>query len=190
MATTSSNLVAGKIAGKVASQGGNRNNGRIGLKAKVAAGVAILGCAATLAFGGLQAVDRSAPQAQPVAAPINVAQSQTQAGSGYLEFSPGDISSTTIPLSSMVQTQAGIGYQEFSPADVTLPVSNVARTQTEAGAGYLEFQPGEGAIVSTGASHPAAGIGLREYLDGEGPTISLPLSSPGTQPAPEFGPQP
>ena len=166
MATTSSTLVAGKIAGKVASQGGNGNNGRIGLKAKVAAGAAILGCAAVLAFGGPQAMDRPAPQAQPVAAPVNTALTQTQSGNGYQEFSPGDISSTT------------------------LPVGNVARTQTEAGAGYLEFQPGEGPIVSTGASNPAAGIGLREYLDGELPVAALPLSSPTTQPAPEFGPQP
>lgn len=172
MTTTSSTLVAGKAAGKaagtVASQGGG-NNRRYGLKAKLAAGVAILGCAAALAFGGLQATGRPAPQAAPVAAPGNVAQSQTQAGNGYLEFSPGDVSST---------------------ASTALPVSNVARTQTEAGAGYLEFQPGEGPVVGTGASHPTAGVGLREYLDGEGSVVALPLSSPTTPPAPDFGPQP
>ena len=52
MATTGGNLVAGKAAGKVASQGGNGNNGRFGLKAKLAAGIAILGCTAALVLAG------------------------------------------------------------------------------------------------------------------------------------------
>lgn len=50
MATTSSTLVAGEVA----RQGGSGSNGRYGLKAKMAASVAILGCAAALAFGGLR----------------------------------------------------------------------------------------------------------------------------------------
>ena len=62
MATTSGNLMAGKAP---ASQGGNGSNGRYSLKAKLAAGAAILGCAATLAFGGLRASDgaQSPPRA-------------------------------------------------------------------------------------------------------------------------------
>ena len=85
MATTSSNLVAGKA---LAGQGGNGNNGRYGLKAKLMAGVAILGCAATLAFGGLQRADRPAPQVQPVAVPGNVALAQTQAATATWSSRP------------------------------------------------------------------------------------------------------
>src|SRR3954447_12940003 len=61
MATTSSNLVAGKAlaAGKAAAgpggDGTGGSSGRGGRRAKLAAGVAILGCAAALAFGGLRA---------------------------------------------------------------------------------------------------------------------------------------
>ncbi len=68
MATTSSALPAGKVA----SQGGNRNNGRYGLKAKLVAGVVILGCAAALAFSGLradQAQQSPAQAAQPASNP-------------------------------------------------------------------------------------------------------------------------
>jgi hypothetical protein len=68
MATTSSNLVAGKAAGKVASQGGNGNNGRYGLKAKLAAGVAILGCTAALVFGGVRLGNSSQSDTAPNAA--------------------------------------------------------------------------------------------------------------------------
>jgi hypothetical protein len=51
MATTSSNLVAGKAIG---GQGSNGSNRRYGLKAKVLASVAILSCAAALTIGGLR----------------------------------------------------------------------------------------------------------------------------------------
>jgi hypothetical protein len=44
------------------AQGGKGNDGRFGLKAKLVAGVAVLGCAAALAFGG---VTRS--ESQPAA---------------------------------------------------------------------------------------------------------------------------
>jgi hypothetical protein len=164
MATTSSNLVASKA---LAGQGNNGRGGRYGLKAKLAAGTAILGCAAALTFGGLWVAERSAPQVQPAIAPINVALAQTQAGSGYQEFSPSDLSSS-------------VGTVTSAP--------NVARTQTEAGVGYLEFQPGEGSAVGTSTSN--ASVGLREYLDGDSPVVSLPLAAPTNMPAPEFGPQP
>ena len=62
MATTSSNLRAGKAA---TGQGGNGKNGRYGLKAKLAAGVAALGCAAALVFGGVQLTHSA--QADPAA---------------------------------------------------------------------------------------------------------------------------
>ena len=74
MATTSSTLVAGKA---LASQGGNGNNGRYGLKAKLAAGVAILGCAAALAFGGLRAGEGA--QSPAVAPAITSAQTDVRA---------------------------------------------------------------------------------------------------------------
>jgi hypothetical protein len=133
------------------------------------AGVAILGCAATLAFGGLQRADRTAPQVQPVAVPGNVALAQTQVGNGYLEFSASDVSSI---------------------ASTAIDVPKTAWTQTQAGAGFLEFQPGDGPTTSTQASVTPARIGFREYLDGEMPLATLPLASPATRPAPMFGPQP
>ncbi len=162
MATTSSTLVAGKA---LASQGGNGDNGRFGLKAKLAAGIAVLGCAGALVFGGLKTADSATPQAQPAVAPANVALAQALAGNGYLEFSPGEAVTIADPARS-------------------------ARTRALAGAGFLEFQPGEGPVVGTSASSAVAGVGLREYLDGEGPVVSLPLSSPTIQPAPQLGPQP
>jgi hypothetical protein len=64
MVTTSSNLVAGKA---IRGRGGD-GNGRSGLKAKLAAGVAILGCAGAIAFGGLRP-ERAAPVQQPAVAP-------------------------------------------------------------------------------------------------------------------------
>jgi hypothetical protein len=67
MATTSSNLVAGKVA----SQGGNRNNGRYGIRAKLAAGVAILGLAAILAFGGAQRYHTAQSQPQVANSAVN-----------------------------------------------------------------------------------------------------------------------
>ena len=53
MATTSGNLATSTAL--AAGQGGDGNRGRYGLKAKLAAGVATLGCVAALAFGGAQA---------------------------------------------------------------------------------------------------------------------------------------
>lgn len=50
MATTSSKLMAGKVA----NQGSNGSSGRNGLKAKLATGLAVLGCAAALTFGGVR----------------------------------------------------------------------------------------------------------------------------------------
>src|SRR5262245_32447060 len=64
MATTSSNLAAGKA---IAGQPGN-NNGRSSLKAKVALGTLTLGCAAALALGGLRAAGQMRHQSQ--AAPV------------------------------------------------------------------------------------------------------------------------
>ena len=78
MATTSSNLTAGKIAGKVANQGGNRHDGRFGLKAKLATGVAILGCAAALAFGGLRGSEGAQSPAVAPVAPAAQANGRTQ----------------------------------------------------------------------------------------------------------------
>jgi hypothetical protein len=65
MATTISIRVAGKALNGQGSNGTGGNNGRLGLKAKLAAGVAILGCAATLLFGGVWATQTTQPQPQP-----------------------------------------------------------------------------------------------------------------------------
>ena len=165
MATTSGTLVEGKA---VAGRGGNGHNGRYSLQAKVLAGAAALGCAAALAFGGLQIADRPTSRVQQ-AAPANVALAQTLAGAGYLEFSPGESPVIATPASG---------------------APSIARARSLAGAGLLEFQPGEGPIVTTRAGSAAVGTELREYLDGESPTAALPLSAPATQPAPLFGPQP
>ncbi len=59
MVTTSGNLAAGTT---INGQGGD-GNGRITLKAKLALGVALLGCAGTLAFGGLRATSEAPSQA-------------------------------------------------------------------------------------------------------------------------------
>ena len=68
MATTNSIRVAGK--GR-AGQGGDGGTGRFGLKAKLTAAVVAVGCAAALAFGGLQVRDTAGrqPVAPPLAAP-------------------------------------------------------------------------------------------------------------------------
>lgn len=58
MATTSGNLAAGRVA----SKGGNGNSERYGLKAKMLAGLAILGCATALTFGGLRQGGGGPPQ--------------------------------------------------------------------------------------------------------------------------------
>ncbi len=60
MATTSDNLAAGTAAS--GGRGGDgRDTGRRGLRARVAVGVATLGCVAALALGGLQARDAARP---------------------------------------------------------------------------------------------------------------------------------
>lgn len=55
MATTGSALAAGTVAG------GNGGNGRRGLRTKLAAGAAALGCAAVLAFGASTAGESARP---------------------------------------------------------------------------------------------------------------------------------
>ncbi len=78
MATTSSIRVAGKA---LTGQRGNRAGGHYGLKSKVLAGVVILGCAATLAFGGLraahQAPSRPAADASASQASVSVVAPQS-----------------------------------------------------------------------------------------------------------------
>lgn len=167
MATTSSTLATGK-----APSAGHAGSGK-GRKRRAAMAIATAALGLSLVTGGLLWQGRELnllreQNTQHETIPANVAQTQTRAGGGYLEFAPGDVSGVS----------------------AAIPASNVARTRTEAGAGYLEFQPGEGPIVGTGASRPAAGVGLREHLDGEGPVAALLLSVPGNQPAPDFGPQP
>lgn len=67
MKTTISIRVAGRAIGEQDENGTGGDNGRFGLKAKLAAGMAILGCAATLIFGGLQLGNQG--QRQSPAAP-------------------------------------------------------------------------------------------------------------------------
>jgi hypothetical protein len=68
MAPASSTLAADEAA--IDGRGGNGTGERFGLRAKAAAGVAILGCAAALTFGGLLTggAARHQPQAGPAAA--------------------------------------------------------------------------------------------------------------------------
>src|SRR4051794_40769976 len=96
MATTSSTLAAGKA---IPGQGGNGKHGRRGLRAKLAAGVVTLGCAAGLILGGLHVGDaarvqpRAATQGAPqtVAAPGDVPQDCMQGNALSLcgDFSGG-----------------------------------------------------------------------------------------------------
>ncbi len=130
MAMTSGKLVAGKA---LASQGGNGRNGRM---AKLAAGVAVLGCAAALAFGGLKSADHTLSQAHPTAAPINVALAQSLAGNGFLELLPGEATVGTDPVRG---------------------VPTVARTRTLAGAGFIEYLPGEEPSADRGEANPSFG---------------------------------
>jgi hypothetical protein len=80
MATTSSTLAAGKA---ISGQGGNGNHGRYGLKAKLAAGVAMLGCAAALAFGGLHSGERA--QSPAMAPALTSSQADVRAQQLFLE---------------------------------------------------------------------------------------------------------
>src|SRR5688572_21739458 len=72
MATTSSIPVAGTVSAGQGGNGSDKRGGRFGLKAKLAASVAILGCAAALAFGGLrgEGATRAQPQAPPSSASL------------------------------------------------------------------------------------------------------------------------
>src|SRR5829696_8883314 len=63
MTTTTSIRVAGKPSAGPGGDGTGGHNGRFGLRAKLAAGVMILGCAAALALGVLRTED--AAQLQP-----------------------------------------------------------------------------------------------------------------------------
>jgi hypothetical protein len=69
MANTSSTLASGTAMG---AQGGKGNNGRYGLRAKLAVGVAVVGCAAALTLGGA----RTSERAPVVPAATTVANSQ------------------------------------------------------------------------------------------------------------------
>ena len=62
MATTSSTLAAGEAD---AERSGDGNGGPVNLRAKLALGIVALGCAAALAFGGLQARDAARTLSQP-----------------------------------------------------------------------------------------------------------------------------
>lgn len=75
MATTNGTLVAGKAIG----QGDKGNDGRFGLRAKLTAGVATLGCAAALAVGGLWVNDTAPARTQVApAAPLSQVRSVDQ----------------------------------------------------------------------------------------------------------------
>ncbi len=85
MVTTSGNLTAG-----TATSGGSRKNGtvgRFGLRARVAASVATLGCAAALAIGGLGVSDTSPTQSQlaPTAPLVRASTSDERAQTRFLE---------------------------------------------------------------------------------------------------------
>lgn len=89
MAITSGNLVAGKAINGSGKRGDD--NGRFNLKAKLALGMAILGCAGALAFGGLRATSETPSQA--AAAPVAVSRAQIWTGTcraGGSDCLPGD----------------------------------------------------------------------------------------------------
>src|SRR3712207_6142785 len=64
MTTMSSIRVAGKASAGQGSNGADGSNGRLGLRAKLAAGVAVLGCAAALLPGGMRAEHAAQSQAR------------------------------------------------------------------------------------------------------------------------------
>ena len=164
MATTSGNLVAGKVA----SQGGNGRDGRYGPKAKVATGLAILGCAAALAFGGAQRGDTA--QFQPQAA--------------HTATSMVDWEQAERAQVAQGQPAAVLDWEQSDRALVAPPAST-AQANGRTRQLLLEQNvslPSGGAVAVPAA--PTT-LGPQDYLPGEGP-----VGGEGNVPLPVFGPQP
>ena len=114
MAATSSNLAVGKAIGE---QSGDDSKGRYGLMAKLMAGVAIVGCAAALAFGGLQAENDAQARVQsgPVASQYESNGALSAAQQRFLEENY-HLSGGTSPLAT---TSAEMQY--FLEENLVLP---------------------------------------------------------------------
>ena len=120
MATTSSNLVAGKAT----SGGRGGNGGRFGLRAKVAAGVATLGCAAALAFGGLHNGD--AARRQPQAVPATVFTQTSGSDRQHFLASNLELPDGTLPATTATFERQRFLEQNLSLPDGTLPLATVS----------------------------------------------------------------
>ena len=188
MATTSSNLVAGKA---LAGQGGNRHNGRGGLKAKVALGMAALGCAGALAFGGLRP-ERSAPAQPPVAAPVAAEVNTTSdLGTAYDPYVINGSQRRYTPAMSRAQIWTGTcraGSSDCLPEEDFL-ASPLAPVAQPTGASVAEdYRWAFGAAPSA----PATVTGETPCATGGTAPCGLfeERTGGGTAPSPLSGPQP
>jgi hypothetical protein len=172
MATTSEHLTAGAAIG---GRGGDGKGG-VDLKARLAMGLAILGCAGALAFGGLRVADRPATQ------PAGEAGFAAPAASAFA-------GTDDLALIGCVQVPGPFGC---APATEVVPpfeaatateyrwgfVSDTTAMQVHETGGYLVGAPNERVPSDTG-------VGPQEHLPGEGSAMSG-----GSAPTPDFGPQP
>jgi hypothetical protein len=179
MATTSSNLVAGKA---LAGRGGN-GGGQYGLKAKLLAGVAILGCAATLMFGGIRAGDGAQGQAQsgPVA---SFEQSNGVLSAGQQRFLEVNY---YFPAGSGPTSRTSFEQMHFLEDNLILPSAGASGLPSTAAptrdwATIIMIEQNQLPEMTTPAA--PSGVGPQEYLPGEEST------SGDSTPSPVFGPQP
>ena len=113
MTTTISIRVAGKPSAGQGGDGTGGHNGRFGLRAKLAAGVMILGCAAALAFGVLRTEDTAQLQPQPTSpAPFACQAGQSLAGTDDCSTSA---CIGTAGLFACAQGQSTAGTDDFAP---------------------------------------------------------------------------
>jgi hypothetical protein len=160
----------------VASQSDNGSNGRYGLKAKLAIGVAVLGCAVTLTFGGLRAGDaaRPAEHTSPLVSPAQTNGARSYEQVRFLE------DNVELPSAgaTLLFTPDPFTYRE--DRRVSLPTGAAPALDREAI--YLIEQNQLPELTFPAAP---AGMGPQEYLPGEGPA-----AEDGNPPVPVFGPQP
>ena len=179
MATTSGNLTAGKaVTGRL----GNGNGGRYGLKAKLAAGMAVLGCAAALAFGGLRVSEnaQSSAAAPVVTAPQAMSREQ-------LLFREQNL---WLPMGALPVATASFEAQRFLEQNLWLP-SGVTAPIAPSGLGPQEYLPGEGpAAGGVGTAGLGTGVGAIEYLPGEEPSTGDGTLGGDSSPCPPLQPCP
>lgn len=133
MATTISIRVAGKAINGEGSNGADGNGRRFGIKAKLAAGVGILGCAATLLLGGVWVTQTTQPRPQP-------ATSATYLPAGTDDLATTGCIGTAGPF-ACVQGQSLAGTDDFAPSGCIGAAGPFACAQGQSLAGTDDFAP-------------------------------------------------